>query len=308
MYVEVDVAVVGARLAGLSAAREIAAAGRSLRVLEVGDRVGGRTVGHTLANGFTVEMGRQWIGMTQTEVLRLIGELGLETFPTYDSGAGVAGDGAIHRYQDATLGLPERSLAEIGHLQQLLEGLTAGVPLASPWSATDAGELDHQTFDSWLTSNTDDPDALPFYRFVASSSFRRRPPRSRSCTSCSTSRPGAEFDILIATTGGAQELRVVGGSHRISERLAEELGHEVVSLGVTVRANAEDAESVAVIHEGGEVTARHVIVALPPTLAGRLPYAPPLSASRDGLTQQMPMGTVIKVQAAYETPFGGRRG
>ena len=46
-----------------------------------------------------------------------------------------------------------------------------------------------------------------------------------------------------------------------------------------------------------------MIVTLPPTLAGRLHYQPPMPASRDGLTQQMPMGSVIKIQAAYPSPF-----
>ncbi len=51
------------------------------------------------------------------------------------------------------------------------------------------------------------------------------------------------------------------------------------------------------------VEAQHAIVAIPPTLAGRLRYSPPLPALRDQLTQRMPMGTVIKVHCLYETPF-----
>ena len=48
-----------------------------------------------------------------------------------------------------------------------------------------------------------------------------------------------------------------------------------------------------VLYDGGAVTARRVIVALPPTLAGRLHYTPALPAARDALTQQVPMGSVI---------------
>lgn len=87
---ESDVVVVGAGLAGLTAAQAIRAAGRSVTVLEARDRVAGRNLGHRPADGTPVEMGGRWIGPTQTEMLELIAELGLETFPTYDEGAAVA--------------------------------------------------------------------------------------------------------------------------------------------------------------------------------------------------------------------------
>jgi monoamine oxidase len=44
---DVDVLVVGAGLAGLVAARDVSRAGRTARVLEARDRVGGRTLLHS---------------------------------------------------------------------------------------------------------------------------------------------------------------------------------------------------------------------------------------------------------------------
>ncbi len=51
------------------------------------------------------------------------------------------------------------------------------------------------------------------------------------------------------------------------------------------------------------VRARRVIVAVPPALAGRIAYDPPLPGLRDQLTQRMPQGTVIKCMAVYDEPF-----
>ena len=50
------------------------------------------------------------------------------------------------------------------------------------------------------------------------------------------------------------------------------------------------------------------IVAVPPTLAGRIRYSPPMPGFRDQLTQRMPQGTVIKTMAIYERPFWREQG
>ena len=46
-----------------------------------------------------------------------------------------------------------------------------------------------------------------------------------------------------------------------------------------------------------------MIVAIPPTLAGRIHYDPALPPLRDQLTQHMPHGTLMKFEAIYDTPF-----
>src|SRR3954469_12514245 len=51
----VDVAGVGAGLAGLAAARRIAAKGHSVVVLEARDRVGGRTLNHPIGGDKVIE-------------------------------------------------------------------------------------------------------------------------------------------------------------------------------------------------------------------------------------------------------------
>ena len=101
----VDVVVVGAGFAGLTAARRLQQEGRSVVVLEARDRVGGRTLNHTFGDGTVVELGGQWVGPTQDRVLALADELGIGTFPSYEEGDHLLGvDGGARRWADETFG------------------------------------------------------------------------------------------------------------------------------------------------------------------------------------------------------------
>ncbi|MGH2857143.1 MAG: flavin monoamine oxidase family protein, partial [Solirubrobacteraceae bacterium] len=56
------------------------------------------------------------------------------------------------------------------------------------------------------------------------------------------------------------------------------------------------------------VDARRVVVAIPPTLAGRIDYDPILPFQRDQLTQRFGQGTLTKVAAVYDRPFWREQG
>ncbi|KAI1697563.1 NAD(P)-binding rossmann-like domain-containing protein [Ditylenchus destructor] len=97
--IECDVLVVGAGISGLVAAREISKLSKDLRVLvlEAKSRVGGRTLSVDLKvhnkNGPAVakfDIGGQWVGLTQTHILDLIKELGLDIYPQYAEGKKLA--------------------------------------------------------------------------------------------------------------------------------------------------------------------------------------------------------------------------
>jgi monoamine oxidase len=111
------------------------------------------------------------------------------------------------------------------------------------------------------------------------------------------------LDQLFDTEGGAQQDRFVGGSQLVPIRMAERLGDERLSLRSPVRAIRQADDGVTVEADGVTARARRAIVALAPTLAGRIAYDPPLPGFRDQLTQRMPLGTVAKCMAIYEEPF-----
>ena len=299
----VDVAVVGAGLAGLVAARDLLAAGLSVLVLEARDRVGGRLLNHTLKGGAVVEVGGQWVGPTQDRVLALAEELGVGLYPTYEEGEHLlAVNGAVKRYSGDDFALPEDALADVEQTQQRLEEMASSVPLEEPWQATEAAAWDAQTLDTWLVANAKTETGLGYWHTLVPALFSAEASEMSLLHFLFYCRSGGTIDQLVATHGGAQESRLAGGSQELASRLAERLGG-VVRLNSPVTAIRQDDLGVEVTHDGGMVRAGRAIVALPPTLAGRIRYSPALPPLRDQLTQQVPMGYVTKVQIAYLEPF-----
>lgn len=80
------VAIVGAGLSGLIAARELRRRGVDCLVLEAADRPGGRTMSETTALGSRVDLGGQWIGHDHHRVAALAEELGARQFRMHSSG------------------------------------------------------------------------------------------------------------------------------------------------------------------------------------------------------------------------------
>src|SRR5215210_4776189 len=111
---DVDVAVVGAGLAGLVAARDVDRGGASVAVLEARDRVGGRMLNEPLGDGKVIEVGGQWVGPTQDRVLALAAELKIGTYPTHTDGSNVLElNGKLSRYSGTIPRLGPAVLADI---------------------------------------------------------------------------------------------------------------------------------------------------------------------------------------------------
>ncbi|MGF6696898.1 hypothetical protein OKW38_001510 [Paraburkholderia sp. MM5496-R1] len=92
-----DVAIVGAGLAGLTAGRDLKQAGcDSFVVLEARNRVGGRTYNHDLGHGVVSEAGGQWIGPGQTAIFDLARQLEIDTFPSWYTGKDRGDGGRRH--------------------------------------------------------------------------------------------------------------------------------------------------------------------------------------------------------------------
>jgi monoamine oxidase len=313
-----DVAVVGAGLAGLSAARTIAKAGHSVVVLEARERVGGRTWNRPLNDGSYVDAGAEFVGPTQDRIKALAKEMGVSTFPTYNTGSNVYWkDGKRETYASTgPTGIAPPDPTFLPDLLQMIERvnlMAKEINVEAPWEAKEAEEWDSQTFYSWVKANEINPE---FQRLVTTAVQAIFGQENRDLSllyvlfylaaSGDENNPGT-FERNFQTAEGAQEERFVGGSQQIALKIAAELGSSV-ALGARVQRIVQEAKAVKVELEKGHVKAQHVIVAMPPALTARIDYEPLLPVLRDQLTQRAPMGTYAKVDVVYEKPFWREEG
>lgn len=300
-----DVAIVGAGLAGLVAARDLTAAGASVTILEARDRVGGRLLNEPIADGAVVEVGGQWIGPTQDRIAALAAEMGVETFPTYDEGDNVIEwRGRVRRHRGTIPRLGPLTLFDVGRAQRRLDALARRVPLDRPWDAPGARELDGQTAQTWLRRNLRTRGGRELMQIATEAVWAAQPEDVSLLHVLFYVHSAGGLDRLLDTAGGAQQDRFVGGSQRVAQRLASRLGPEAIELEAPVRRIGHGPDEVT-LHADGDavVRARRAIVAIAPALAGRIVYDPPLPGHRDQLTQRTPLGTVAKCMAVYDEPF-----
>jgi monoamine oxidase len=303
----VDVVIVGAGIAGLTAARQLAHRGQEVCVLEARDRVGGRLLNHRISSTVIAEAGGEFIGPTQDRIAALAKSVGVKTFKTYDIGNYVL----YARGQRTTYaaGLPTDPEIQAGLIKALsLDQMAAQVPVNAPWKSKHAAEWDAMTFADWINANIPDATTRKILE-AANQSIWGADSTEMSllyvlwyiAQAGNPKNPGS-FVRLISTSGGAQESRFEGGSQLVAQKVAKGLGSQVL-LESPVRRIVQDRNGVVVTSDRFTVHAKRAIVAVPPVLVNQIDFSPEMPRARRNLMKRFVQGHLIKWEAVYDTPF-----
>jgi monoamine oxidase len=255
-----------------------------------------------------IDLGGQWVGAKHHRLAQLARELGVSRTSQYASGKKILALGSrVRTYAGQIPPVPLPALLDLQLGIVRLERLARRVPLDRPSAAAGAAEWDSCTIEDWLCRYMRTQSARSVFTAAVRSILAAEPRDVSFLSLLFFIRSGGGILHLTRVNDGAQQERFVGGSQQLAERMAAQLPRPVL-LSTPVRAITQDAEQVTAWTPSGTYRADHVVVALPPALAGAIAYQPALPRARQQLTDGASMGSAIKCVVGYDRPFWRRAG
>lgn len=293
------IVVVGAGLAGLSCAHELASVGYDVRVFDTRRRVGGRVLSFSdFVPGKNVEGGAELIGSNHPHWLAYAKRYGL-TFLDVSEEAELE--------QPLVLGGRTITGKAARELWEKLKGacsgmneLASGIDAASPWDSPNSADLDSRSLRSWIERASDD-DLV-----------RRALEANLGGDNGVWTGDMSLLAMLCQVKGGglqgfwdeSEVYRCAQGNQALAYHLAAELEGRL-SLGTGVRAiTASNAGAAVELDDGSKVECDDVVLTVPPGAWGRIEFSP-------GLPEELrvQMGTCVKYLTCVRERFwkaGGR--
>ena len=300
------VIVVGAGLAGLCAAYELAALGHDVTVLEAQERPGGRV--HTLrtpfSDGLHAEAGASRIPTSHDLTLGYARLFGLSLVPFEPAGTPsvsyayrqriIRPPGAAFEWP-AAVPLGQRQLTPAQVRQRYITPLVDRItnPFASDWIPPSFERYDEVTRDEYLRDQRVSDAALHMMNLGSTSMARFR----------------SFLDVLhelavsreLRRRAGIDEERLLtieGGNDRLPYAFADRL-HDRIRYRCAARRIEHDPTGARVHFENAgaqhSASSEYVVCAVPGPMARRLEFAPRLSAQKTAALEKMPYESVTRI-------------
>lgn len=272
-----DFIIIGAGFTGLSAALELVRRGKDVVVLEARNRVGGRVESQVNGLGERVDTGGQFVCDDMVNIMALLAEHGhalvSPAFEGKDVSVPPLETQSLARARKGAMDLRERYVA-MDPDDPAIAGLTVAAWLER--QPEDAAQK--AAFRSMLEGLWCQPiDAVPLWYMI-------------------------DNDRRITNEQFELQHYPARTMHALAEDLAAELG-ERVRLSMPAMRIDWAAEGVVVSTPSAIFQAREVIVALPPSMAAKLDYAPALPTPLAHALSVWQSGFVIKLFLRYERAF-----
>lgn len=265
-----DVVIIGAGVAGLTAARTLMAAGKSVQVIEARDRIGGRTYTDARTFGLPFDHGAQWIEAAKTNpAMAIVREAQARTVPERDE----------QLLYLAGAELPKDEYARFEKIaQEASRKLQEALKRAPP-----------QFGDAVVGRVLVPADQLQALAYAMVGPLEQGVENMELSARDFLRQPEAD-----------PQLSIEGGLGAMIARWGAKVP---VKLGVRAVRVDSTGPTVAIETTAGQVRGRAVIVTVPTGVlaTGLLGFAPQLSAARREAIEQLPMATYNKVMLQFSS-------
>jgi monoamine oxidase len=302
--IDADVCVVGAGFAGLTAALRLHQGGKSVVVIEARDRVGGRIWTQNLSDGSPVDRGGAWLAPRHDAAFGLAREFGVSTYKTWVKGSHLlVNQGRKLPYKGLIPKISPLAVVTIALAQAKLDWTSKRIPLDAPWTAKRAAEWDSRTVAWWLErARIRTTAGHDLFEMALRGLFTGDLSETSYLHLLFLVRAHGSINTLFSIKGGCQENMIEGGAGSIAQRVAAVLG-DAVRLNAPVRSITRGDDQALVEADGVSVSARHVVVSVPPVLALEIAFDPVLPEDRTALYTGAVAGPESKTLVVYDEPF-----
>jgi monoamine oxidase len=300
-----EVVIIGAGLAGLTAADQLTAAGHDVLVLEGRDRVGGR-LHTTKVAGIPVDAGATWVAPGHTAMRELAARFDVDFVPQFRPGKGVISFGGKRKVESATAMAPW-SMLDLLRTMNRLQKMVDELPVTAPWRHPRARHYDSMSFGEWLTRKGALPDTRRFMNMLSLVHWGAPVSDLSLLNVMRYIRTLGGIEHMLSVEGGDQQDRILGTTHALAARLADTLGDRVLLDSPAQRITTVD-DGVIVETRGQQIRARFAIITASPMHRASIEFNPPLPEQHYGLSRSWRLGALSKAFAAYDRPFWRTQG
>ncbi|GAB6027563.1 hypothetical protein CHUAL_001805 [Chamberlinius hualienensis] len=311
--IKTEVIIIGAGLSGLCAAKLLNENGVNVQVVEARDRVGGRIFTVKQDKFGWVDLGASYVAKNQNYILRIINELGLKTYPVYGLEKCVhVSHGKRDIYESQWPQFSWRNLPvaakEVENFLNLIDELSLEVPVEAPWTAVKAREWDSMTYQEFINCHCKTKEAREYLFANCQSNVSADPCQISLLWLLWYLRSACGNKSIWNIIDGGQERKIVGGASQIVDKLADKLKSQIhLDQPVCFIKQRDGNVNVKTIN-GLQFQGRYVILATPLPLMQKIHYSPSFPVLKTQLIQRTTMGTTMKCEIYYQTPFWRKLG
>lgn len=283
-----SVLVLGAGIAGLTAAYELRKAGVKVTILEARNRLGGRIFTYSFPENPEIytELGGEWIGNSHTQIQTLCKELQIEL--------------VSHRYKIDWLLAGKYTPADTWEKDKNWEKkYTEILEKFKKSSLKEKKNLERISWWRFLKKNAI-PDLELLKKELNDSTDFGESIRNISATA-------ALEEYAYSDENNEMDLQVVGGNSKIIEKLTEKIGNENILTSKKVEKIIQDGKKVKVVcQDNSNYEADKMICTLPTFALSQIQWLPDLPTTKKNALEQLQYARIVKMQVLFKERFWQR--